>query len=109
MDGIWLRAPYLHNGSVPTLCDLLNLPNERPQTFHRGYDFYDPVKVGFQEPPERAVGPLGQMEQRYFLFDTRRRGEGNGGHFYGTTLPPGQKSNTSRRSKAEASKLSPNE
>ncbi len=31
------------------------------------------------------------MEQRYFLFDTRRRGEGNGGHLYGTTLPPEQK------------------
>ena len=28
------------------------------------------------------------MEQRYFLFDTRRRGEGNGGHLYGTNLPP---------------------
>ena len=91
LDGLWLRAPYLHNGSVPTLRDLLNPPNERPQTFHRGYDVYDPVKVGFQEPPPRAVGPFGQMEQRYFLFDTRRRGEGNGGHLYGTTLPPEEK------------------
>ena len=54
-------------------------------------DLYDPVKVGFQEPPQRAVGPDGKMEQRYFLFDTRRRGEGNGGHLYGTSLPPEQK------------------
>jgi len=33
LDGIWLRAPYLHNGSVPTLRDLLNSPSERPQLF----------------------------------------------------------------------------
>ena len=96
LDGLWMRAPYLHNGSVPTLRDLLNPPNERPQTFHRGYDVYDPVKVGFQEPPERAVGPFGQMEQRYFLFDTRRRGDGNGGHLYGTDPPARAKRPTAR-------------
>ena len=91
LDGLWMRAPYLHNGSVPTVRDLLNPPNERPVTFHRGYDLYDPIKVGFQEKPARPVGPLGKMEQRYFLYDTRRRGDGNGGHLYGTTLPPEEK------------------
>ncbi len=91
LDGLWMRAPYLHNGSVPTLRDLLNPPNERPQTFHCGYDVYDPNKVGFQEPAPRPVGPSGKMEQRYFLYDTRRRGDGNGGHLYGTGLPPAQK------------------
>ncbi len=30
LDGVWLRAPYLHNGSVPTLRDLLNAPEQRP-------------------------------------------------------------------------------
>ena len=38
LDGIWLRAPYLHNGSVPTLRDLLRPPDERPVVFYRGYD-----------------------------------------------------------------------
>src|SRR5216684_5767736 len=38
LDGIWLRAPYLHNGSVPTLRDLLDPPASRPQWFYRGYD-----------------------------------------------------------------------
>jgi hypothetical protein len=91
LDGIWMRAPYLHNGSVPSLRDLLNSPNERPQTFHRGYDVYDPVKVGFEEPPPRPVGVNGGMEQRYFLYDTQRRGDGNGGHLYGTSLLPEEK------------------
>jgi hypothetical protein len=86
LDGIWLRAPYLHNGSVPTLRDLLNPPNERPQTFHRGYDVFDPIKVGFKEPPARPTGPNGELTQPYFLFDTREKGNGNQGHTYGTQL-----------------------
>ena len=40
LDGLWLRAPYLHNGSVPTLRALL-FPEERPAVFYRGYDVYD--------------------------------------------------------------------
>jgi mono/diheme cytochrome c family protein len=86
LDGIWLRAPYLHNGSVPTLRDLLNPSNERPQTFHRGYDVFDPVKVGFKEPSPRPVGPNGDLYQPYFLFETREKGNGNQGHTYGTQL-----------------------
>ena len=86
LDGIWLRAPYLHNGSVPTLRDLLNSPGERPQTFHRGYDVFDPVKVGFKEPPPRPTGPTGELTQLYSLFDTREKGNGNQGHTYGTQL-----------------------
>jgi hypothetical protein len=66
--------------------DLLNPPSERPPGFHRGYDVYDPVKMGFKEPRPRQVGPLGQWEQPYFLFDTRQQGNGNQGHSYGTQL-----------------------
>ena len=91
LDGIWLRAPYLHNGSVPTLRDLLNVPEERPVTFHRGYDVFDPVKVGWKEPELRKIGPYGQPHDPFFLFDTRSRGEGNGGHLYGTALTTDEK------------------
>lgn len=45
-DGLWARAPYLHNGSVPTLYHLL-VPEERPQVFKRGGLRYDTDKVGF--------------------------------------------------------------
>ena len=47
LDGIWLRAPYLHNGSVPTLWHLLN-PQDRPAVFYRGDDTYDFRNVGLQ-------------------------------------------------------------
>src|SRR3546814_15539456 len=47
LDGLWLRAPYLHNGSVPTLRDLPDPPAQRPMSFRRGYALYDPVDVGF--------------------------------------------------------------
>ncbi len=47
LDGLWARAPYLHNGSVPTLYHLL-VPAERPAKFARGSVSYDSAKVGFQ-------------------------------------------------------------
>ena len=80
LDGIWLRAPYLHNGSVPTLHALL-FPDQRPPVFFRGYDVYDWDRVGFQ-----SSGP--DAERAGVRFDTSLRGNGNGGHLYGTDLPP---------------------
>src|SRR3546814_20303083 len=47
LDGLWLRAPYLHNGSVPTLRDLLKPAAARPTAFWRGADVHTPVNVGF--------------------------------------------------------------
>jgi mono/diheme cytochrome c family protein len=84
LDGIWLRAPYLHNGSVPTLRDLLTPPAQRPQVFWRGYDLYDPVNVGFVSQGEEAQR-LGTQH------DTRQRSNGNQGHAFGTTLPEANK------------------
>ena len=45
-DGLWARAPYLHNGSIPTLYHVL-VPSERPRQFKRGSIVYDQQKVGF--------------------------------------------------------------
>ena len=47
LDGIWARAPYLHNGSIPTLYHLL-VPAERPKSFVVGSHDYDTTKVGFE-------------------------------------------------------------
>lgn len=88
LDGLWLRAPYLHNGSVPTLRDLLEPVAQRPKVFYRGYDVYDPVNVGFVS----TVASEGARQ--YFLFDTAVPGNGNQGHDgerYGTLLPAEQK------------------
>ncbi len=84
LDGVWARAPYLHNGSVPTLWDLLQTPKQRPVTFYKGYNEYDPTQVGFV-----TTGPA--AEQIGFKLDTRLAGNGNQGHLYGTTLPDDQK------------------
>ncbi len=78
LDGLWLRAPYLHNGSVPTLRALL-FPDERPATFYRGYDVYDWDNVGF-------VSSGAEAEANGVLFDTRLKGNSNAGHVYGSNL-----------------------
>jgi hypothetical protein len=85
LDGVWLRGPYLHNGSVPSLRDLLNPPDQRPKTFYRGYDVFDGKNVGF-------VSNVASWEgQPFFLYDTSLPGNGNNGHLYGTTLPANEK------------------
>lgn len=84
LDGLWLRAPYLHNGSVPTLRDLLRPAADRPKVFWRGYDLYDPVNMGFvsQGPEAERVGTK---------LDVTTKSGGNQGHEFGTTLPDGEK------------------
>lgn len=79
LDGIWLKAPYLHNGSVPTLRDLLEPVANRPRVFWRGYDVYDQKKGGFvnDTPEAKRVGTR---------LDTGSRGGGNQGHEFGTGL-----------------------
>jgi mono/diheme cytochrome c family protein len=80
--GIWATPPYLHNGSVPTLADLLSPPKDRLATFPLGHRDYDVEKLGYTT---RVRG------QPKFTFDTRLPGNGNKGHDYGTDLSPGDK------------------
>lgn len=88
LDGIWLRAPYLHNGSVPTMRDLLEPSSNRPKRFYRGNDLYDKQNLGFVTSESHADGrPL-------FLLDVAVDGNGNEGHegyAYGTELSAEQK------------------
>jgi cytochrome c peroxidase len=84
LDGIWLKAPYLHNGSVPTLRDLLEPAAQRPKVFWRGYDVYDQAKVGFVTDTQDAQRIGTRM-------DTTAKGGGNQGHEFGTTLPATEK------------------
>ena len=84
LDGVWARAPYLHNGSVPYLADVLKPPAERPTTFYRGYDVYEPVRGGFV-----ADGDAAQAQG--WMYDTRLPGNSNRGHTWGTDLPDAAK------------------
>ena len=81
LNGIWSGAPYLHNGSVPNLYELLLPAADRSKTFYLGSWEYDPVTVGYVNRPEPDA----------FLFDTGLPGNSNAGHEYGTGgdgLPP---------------------
>src|SRR5262249_14362186 len=109
LDGLWLRAPYLHNGSVPNLRALLQPTTDRPTVFYTGYDVYDFDNVGFV-----STGP--DAQQHGWRFDTSARGNGNGGHEgpqYGTSLSREQKNalieylKTFLWLKAQGSKLKP--
>ncbi len=84
LEGVWMRAPYLHNGSVPSMRELLMAPEKRTKVFYRGYDLYDPVNMGFV-----SGGPA--AEKAGFRLDTSLKGNGNGGHRYGTDLPEADK------------------
>jgi hypothetical protein len=77
LSGIWATAPYLHNGSVPTLADLLLPPEQRPAVFRTGPGMFDPERVGLGASLAGA---------QTTLFDTHARGNSNDGHRYGTTL-----------------------
>jgi hypothetical protein len=84
LDGAWARAPYLHNGSVPTMWDLLMDPKDRPKTFYRGYDVYDKKNMGF-------ITAGAEAERAGSLYDTSLKGNGNGGHLWGVKLTNDQK------------------
>jgi len=87
LTGLWMRGPYLHNGSVPTLWHLLN-PDERPATFYRGCDVLDLQRVGFVWSEDQIRQDGGRS---FFLYDTRHQGNGNRGHHYGSELEPSEK------------------
>jgi cytochrome c5 len=81
LDGIWTTAPYLHNGSVPTLDDLLN-SKQRPAKWARTFENkadYDAVKVGW-----KYTVPTTKVDAK--TYDTAQYGYGNGGHYYGDVL-----------------------
>ena len=74
LNGIWATAPYLHNGSIPSLVELLKPWAQRGKTFHVGSREFDPVNVGFQN------------DQNQPKFDTEVEGNSNKGHEYGADL-----------------------
>lgn len=81
LDGIWATAPYLHNGSVPTLEDLLHSP-QRPDQWTRSGDSrdYDHQKVGWQYATDSTD------KKAKWTYDTSLPGYSNAGHTFGDKL-----------------------
>ncbi|AFY47550.1 hypothetical protein Nos7524_1678 [Nostoc sp. PCC 7524] len=74
LESVFARAPYLHNGSVLTLAELINLKPRR-NIVYRGDNVYDPVNVGLASPDAPD-------DQHYFKLDTSVKGNSNQGHDY---------------------------
>jgi hypothetical protein len=96
LDGIWATAPYLHNGSVPTVYHLLN-SKSRPKIFTRSFrtdlGAYDPQKLGWKvrvlhRAPDAKKTPAIEFRK---VYDTRKSGRGNGGHTFGDKLTEEQR------------------
>ena len=81
LDGVWATAPYLHNGSVPNLWELMKPPDRRVKVFYVGSRELDPVNVGLESSESPGA----------FKYDTSLPGNSNAGHTYGTQLTEAQK------------------
>jgi len=84
LDGIWATAPFLHNGSVPTIAGVLD-STARPQYWRRvDYDStnFDQADIGWPWEPASAQADTAQSERKY-VYDTTLFGYGNGGHTFG--------------------------
>jgi hypothetical protein len=74
LNGIWATAPYLHNGSVPTLDELLKPATKRVKKFGVGNREFDPIRVGYR------------TDAAAFEYDTSLPGNSNAGHEYGDVI-----------------------
>jgi hypothetical protein len=78
LAGVWARSPYLHNGSVRTMRELLTAPGDRAKSFHRGSKAYETTQMGY-------------ADDGAYTLDTRVPANSNSGHDYGTGLTADQK------------------
>lgn len=84
LNGVWATAPFLHNGSVPTLDDLLRPADERPRFVRLGNPAFDPTKVGVKQP-ELSEETYPAYVDGYFILDTAVDGNRNTGHAFGVS------------------------
>lgn len=95
LDGIWATAPYLHNGSVPTVEALLD-SSKRPKYWSRKYDAtsgafdtndYDEARLGWSFTAiDHGQAEEKDATKKRYLYDTTLPGYGNGGHLFGDAL-----------------------
>lgn len=89
LDGIWATAPFLHNGSVPTIAALLD-STTRPTYWTRNFDdstAYDPASLGWiVQVIDHGKAAEPDDTKKKALYDTTRIGYANAGHTYGDAL-----------------------
>jgi hypothetical protein len=77
LAGVWATPPFLHNGSVPSIYQLLSPQDERTTTFYKGTFEYDPKHLGYRT----------EAFTNGFVFDTRITGNHNSGHEFRAGAP----------------------
>jgi mono/diheme cytochrome c family protein len=95
LDGIWATAPYFHNGSVPTVYNVLD-SQSRPKIFTRSFrtddTAYDREKLGWKvQVLRRAPSADLPAYERRQVYDTTQQGRGNGGHTFGDAFSDEQR------------------
>jgi len=98
LNGVWATAPFLHNGSVPTLHDLLSPQEKRPRYVQLGSTAFDPVNVGVRQDPglqERILealedDPTVRYVDGFFVLDTEIPGNLNTGHEFSSRYREGK-------------------
>lgn len=78
LHGVWARSPYLHNGSVRTMRELLTTPAQRAKTFRRGSRVFDADAMGY-------------TDEGTYILDTTSAGNSSAGHAFGTDLSADEK------------------
>ena len=78
LSGVWARSPYLHNGSVRTMHELLTSPAQRAKSFRRGSQMFDEREMGY-------------TDEGAYVLDTSASGNSNSGHDYGAKLSDNEK------------------
>ena len=95
LDGVWATAPYFHNGSAPTLDDVLNSTSRPPlytRNFHTDEGSFDRERVGWkvERLKARPTANLPAIEERK-IYDTSLPGRSNAGHTFGDRLAPDER------------------
>lgn len=93
LDGIWATAPYLHNGSVPTIELMLN-SRERPTAWRRvdlDSTHYDEEALGWPYEAVEGRQTDAPEAERKFIYDTRYFSQSNAGHTFGDHLTDGER------------------
>ena len=92
LDGLWASAPYFHNGSVPTLWEVLN-PKDRPKIWKHGdQNSFDKQRIGLAvERITKYDSKKMASDQRRKIFDTSKFGKSNQGHDFPDSLSTEEK------------------
>lgn len=89
LNGIWATAPFLHNGSVPTIMDLLSPPDERPAFVVLGNVEFDAERLGIKQPEDASFQPGAKYNnEHFFILDTSVPGNSNQGHEFSDRWDP---------------------